>query len=421
VRNGTYTITANGSTAVVITLPRNEDLQVGDRVTVTGQGTAPWRLAQNAQQYVVTTNVPGNVVPGSPGSWVPRDPDPAAPAQNWISNAQSASGNRIAAASTSGIFVSADGGATWSRSNAPAGPWAKVTMNSDGSRMAAAMGGGAIYVSSDFGATWTATAAGTRPWSSVYISENGQRIVGTTIDAGMFVSNNGGTSFTLVAGTANVDWRAVTGSADGMRLLATSSRFGAVPASAGIYVSTDGGVTWTRRPTTGPDAPFNNWVFAACSSTCMRMAVLDNGGFPYVSDDGGTTFHQRFGFSNWSGVAVSGDGTRVVALEPRNDTYGHTGYVFLGNGADDWPFLGENRWYWGVSLSNDGHWVVVGDRGPEGAGGRLYTSQGNRTSGGTLGFIGGGQNQGVEVTYQGNGRFTVTTVTNAAGGPFTIR
>jgi hypothetical protein len=279
-------------------------------------------------------------------------------------------------------------------------------------------GGGSVYTSNDFGATWTATASGTRPWTGLYISENGQKIIASAIEAGLFISNDGGATFTLIAGTANMDWRAVAGSADGTRILATASRFAGTAGSEGVYVSTDGGTSFTRRATSGPDTPFGNWVFAACSSTCMRMAVLDNGGFPYVSEDGGATFQQRFGFSNWSGLAVSGDGTRVAALEPRNDTYNHTGYVFLGDGSGNWPFLGENRWYSSVSLSNDGNWVVVTDRGPDGSGGRLYTSQGNRTSGGTLGFIGGGQNQGVEVTYQGNGRFTVTTT---GSGAFTIR
>jgi photosystem II stability/assembly factor-like uncharacterized protein len=401
---------------IVVTLPAEADLKTGDHVRVAGQGSGRWQLAQNATQYVVTAGLPGNVVPGT--VWTPRDPTPTL--QPWFTSASSASGNRIAAvANPGGIHISADGGATWTASIAPLARWNSIAMNREGSRLAAVAAGGLLYTSTDYGMTWVARTTTPQAWAGVTISEDGQRIVGLVQYGSIYTSTDGGATFAAVAGTGNTDWRSVAGSADGQRLLAVASHYNELQTGAGVYVSTDGGTTWTRRVVTGPTPPTDNWSYAAMSEDGQRMAALDNGGNPWVSDDGGSTWTIRFGYSNWSGLAVSRDGEVVAALEPRDDAYGHTGFVFLSpRGGGQWDFLGENRWYRGVSLSSDGNWIVVGDYGANGTGGRLYTSQGNRTSGGTVGSISGGPGQTVEVTYQGNGRFTVT---NYTGGPFTIR
>lgn len=380
---------------------------------IAGQSTARWQLAQNASQYVETTALPGNVEPGT--TWTARTPDPALPTQNWQATASSASGNRIAAvANPGGIYISADGGATWTRSAAPSASWSWIAMSSDGSKLAAVAANGFLYTSSDYGQTWIARTSTSQNWSGVTLSDDGQRIVGVVDYGAIYVSTDAGATFAPVAGTDGLDWRAVASSANGMRLVAAAARFGDRAAEQGVYISTDGGATWVPRLTTG------NWSYAALSADGMRVAALDNGGYPWTSDDGGLNWYQQFGYSNWSGLAVSGSGQVLSALEPRNDPLGHTGFVFVNRqgGAGDWSGYGDNRWYRAVSLSFDGNWIAVGDTGPNGAGGLLYTSQGNRTSGGTLGSITGGQNDMVEVTYQGNGRFTIS---GSSGGPFSIR
>jgi hypothetical protein len=288
-----------------------------------------------------------------------------------------------------------------------------VQMSAEGNRVAA-VGAGTLYVSSDYGVTWAARTA-PAAWASVHMSDDGQRI--TALGGGsVYTSVDGGLTFTIVPGTANTDWRAIAGSADGMRLVAAASLYNGDATRQGVYVSTDGGATWTRRVGNG------NWTFAASSADGQRMAVLDNGGTPWVSDDGGATFTSRFSYSGWSGLAISRDGGTVAAQEPRNDTYGHRGYVFISPGGNDpWEFrAGDLNLTWrGISLSSDGNWFAGADNGVLGtAGGKIYISSGNRTAGGTIGSITGGQGQMVEVTYQGNGRFSVS---NYAGGPFTIR
>ncbi|HZY18151.1 MAG TPA: hypothetical protein VFE82_06680 [Ramlibacter sp.] len=412
--NGTYTVTSDAADTVVITLPRNEDLRVGDRVRIIGQGAAPWQLAQNEQQHVRTAGMPGNVVPGA--TWTARTPDPQQPEQRWSGTASSASGNRVAAiANPGGLHLSDDGGATWTRTSAPTTSWTQVVMSADGSRLAA-VGGGVLHLSSDGGQTWTVRGAG-RTWHAVHMSDDGRRLVGVAVGAGLQVSTDGGASFTAVPGTADGDWRTVAGSSDGMRLVAVASFYGADPDAQGVYVSDNGGTTWTRRLVAG------NWSFAAASADGLRMAVLDNGAYPFVSDDGGATWTQRFTYSAWSGVAVSRDGSVVALQEPRNDVYSYRGYIFLSTtgGHDPWAWTAAdlNLTWRGISLSADGNRLVAADHGtPTSNGGRIYTSGGNRTTVGPQGSIGGGAGQAIEVTYQGDGRFTVS---DHAGGAFRIR
>lgn len=423
--NGSYTVTA-ASGPVVITLPASGCLVAGDRIRITGQGAATWSLAQNPQQYVVTTNLPGNRTPADFGNWTPRTVDPAMPNQNWSANVSSASGNRIAASVFGGgIYVSQDGGASWTRSNAPAANWVAMSMAPQGDRLAAVAGNGLLYTSSDHGLSWAPRTTNPQLWTGVHMSSDGQRIAAVLADGPIQLSTDGGATFNPVAGVAPADFRAITGSSDGMRLVAVAARFGAFPTRHGVYVSQDGGATWARATMSDPSVTNNdNWTFAGSSYTGGRMAVLDNGSNPWISDDGGLTWTARFSYSNWSGAAVSGDGSSVGILEPRDDENNHTGYVFLSrDGGNDWPFRGENRWYRGISLSMDGNWVVVADRGVNGTGGLIYTSQGNRTSGGTVGSITGGQGQMVEVVYMGTdangtGRFSIGA---SSGGPFTIR
>jgi len=422
--NSTYNIASDTTQPVVITLPRNEELRQGDTVRISGQGTARWQLAQNAQQYVVTTNVPGNTVPGA--VWTPREPDAAAPNQPWSGTASSASGNRIAAiANPGGVYLSVDGGATWSRTTLPSTTWTQVQMSTDGTRIMA-VGDGALYVSANGGQTWTRRAE-TTYWQAVHASDNGQRIVGISPGTGLLVSTDAGATFAPAAAPTGAGWQSIAGSADGMRLVAGATPYGSVAAAQGVYVSADGGLTWTRRLgdaawQTGGFGP-GNWQFASTSADGLRMAVLDNGGLPWVSGDGGTTWQQTFSFSGWSGLAVSRDGSTVVAQEPRNDSFSHRGYVFInttgGVGNWSWSAADLNLTWRGISLSSDGNWIAAADNGVAGStGGKIYTTSGNRTAGGTLGSITGGQAQSIEVTYQGDGRFTVT---NVSGGAFTIR
>jgi photosystem II stability/assembly factor-like uncharacterized protein len=52
-----------------------------------------------------------------------------------------------------------------------------VASSSDGTKLVAAISGGAIYTSSDSGVTWTKTGAPAGYWSSVASSSNGTKLV----------------------------------------------------------------------------------------------------------------------------------------------------------------------------------------------------------------------------------------------------
>jgi photosystem II stability/assembly factor-like uncharacterized protein len=64
------------------------------------------------------------------------------------------------AAANSGIYTSADSGATWTQTAAPQQSWISVASSSDGTKLVATgntppSAVGYIYTSSDSGATWT--------------------------------------------------------------------------------------------------------------------------------------------------------------------------------------------------------------------------------------------------------------------------
>ena len=79
----------------------------------------------------------------------------------------------IAGTNGGGVFVSGDGGATWTEISLPNAEWS-VASSSDGRKLVA--GGQGIYVSNDGGAVWTRTQA---PLSAAVVacSADGMQIV----------------------------------------------------------------------------------------------------------------------------------------------------------------------------------------------------------------------------------------------------
>ena len=70
-----------------------------------------------------------------------------APATNWTALTLPANGAKVvAAAQGGGIYVSTDGGATWTQQDAPITNWSSVASSADGNKMVAAVQGGGIYV-----------------------------------------------------------------------------------------------------------------------------------------------------------------------------------------------------------------------------------------------------------------------------------
>lgn len=445
--NTAYTVAATTTGTVVITLPPSP--QVGDTFSVTGESANAWRIAQNPAQTVLTTGVSGNVAPGT--VWTPRLTE-----RIWHWLAASSTGEVLVGGEAAGpLSTSSDGGATWTAGDSPAGPtWISIDMSATGDRIVAVQYGGRMYTSINRGVNWTPVAIPdldtrpadpspdltNQPYESVTVSRDGQRIVAAVQDGPLIVSSNAGQNW--VAGTLGGTlltgfWRAVDSSADGMTVMAASQ-------SGDLYRSTDGGLTWTARNVTVGAVPvLDNWYRLKMSADGNVVTVVGNsyggsnaGTGIYMSRDAGATWTLGTPLvADYSAIAMSADG-QIIAVTvsdpnptpPPGTPVRATGRVLRStDGGVTFTAVAmpgvETNWR-AIAMSSDGNRLAAAIGLFQTADpGRLYTSQGNRTSAGSLGSFTGGQGLTAEFTYLGKDLFGIDqfSVTNSSGGAFQIQ
>lgn len=151
-------------------------------------------------QYMTNSgNISGNIYKSSDYGATWTDATPSGTGYNlfYTDITTSSDGSVIAAtAGSSGIIISRDSGATWSRATISPDPgsWAGVASSGDGTRIIAASTGKALYLSTDSGATWqnqTPIGIGYKlNWSAVSISTDGTKIIGLVNNASVYGSNS---------------------------------------------------------------------------------------------------------------------------------------------------------------------------------------------------------------------------------------
>lgn len=214
--------------------------QDGLRIVVAVQN-GPIYVSSNAgQNWTVATLVGGGALTG----W-------------WRSVDGSADGMILMAADHNGVlYRSTDGGATWATRNVVIGgvtvsdSWYRLKMSADGQDVAVvgnsfgtSAAGTGIYISPDSGATWTKATSLVADYSAVAMSSDGQVITVTVSDpnaappAGtppratgrVLRSTDGGATFAeLDLPGAETNWRAVATSYDGNKLAVAAGTFGTV-------------------------------------------------------------------------------------------------------------------------------------------------------------------------------------------------
>lgn len=261
------------------------------------------------------------------------------------------------------LWVSLDAGATWSATNSPGGQaWVSVAINRSATSLqlvAVAFGGGMYRYSNGGWSQVTSTTAGvnlnTRDWESINVDTAGGivaavlngpiyysigntwaaataegsatplvrgwrglagRSVAVSQDGEVWVSSTGGRTWTqrnVVIGGATVvgQWYRVAASADG-NIIAVAGRW-----DAGMYLSRDRGLTWSRANT-----PIGDYTAIAMSADGRVVAAtITNGensptqGSVQLSRDGGATFSavtMPGTDANWRAVALSADATTMV-------------------------------------------------------------------------------------------------------------
>jgi len=276
--------------------------------------------------------------------------------------AMSANGMRLRALTSAGrVLLSEDAGGTWSfaadivGANASS---ASIACSADGTRIVVACSGMPLMVSSDGGNTW-AQLGPTHTWNDVTCSADGNTIMGTHQDSstmsGLTVIENGvaAESLTWTGGAS----ARLACSADGRRILVADTQgnlrrsldcgaswttqsvgndvyFSDIACSAdgsrvyvvgnGLHTSTDTGITWTSHILT------NHPFMVTCSADGMRVAVARFGGLISTSADGGIVWKDAGsppGNPQWSGIAMSADGSRMAVTTLNKDLYLSTGFL----------------------------------------------------------------------------------------------
>ncbi|MBF0339921.1 MAG: hypothetical protein HQL95_03035, partial [Magnetococcales bacterium] len=157
----------------------------------------------------------------------------SAPNANWNAMSSNADGSKLLAVSgvasnkgtNGGIYMAipkANGSITWvdiTRGAATNGDWIGVDMDASGTHMVAAARGGQIYLADTTKPDWTWSGTGlTGQWTSVWMSDDAKSVVATANggSGGVWLSTNGGIAWTRVAGQGTMgvepgrDWRMAT-------------------------------------------------------------------------------------------------------------------------------------------------------------------------------------------------------------------
>jgi photosystem II stability/assembly factor-like uncharacterized protein len=255
----------------------------------------------------------------------------------------SATGSVIYALQYGGaMFSSRDFGNTWTRqADAPGSAgWEAVATSSDGQRVAAVVQNGPLMLSSDGGATWRTASMpdgqAAHWWRWIDNSTDGSVLVAVAHTGDIFRSTDAGASWqrvTVSVGGRTVaeTWYRVKLSADGQTIAVVANTFGGAPGT-GVYVSRDGGASWTKGFSMTAD-----YTFLAMSADGRTIAATfsDMGGSPggaLRSTDGGASF-SRMGMptsdTDWRAIAMSAAGDSIAAEAGGFNTQS-TGMLYTG-------------------------------------------------------------------------------------------
>jgi alpha-tubulin suppressor-like RCC1 family protein/sugar lactone lactonase YvrE len=203
------------------------------------------------------------------------------------------------------------------------------------------------------------------------MSDDGNTIVTVDRSGFLYLSTDGGASFTK-PGLSSVNqtsknWMAASVAADGQVLVAATNSL--------IYISRDRGATWTSN------AGLGNIYNLSVSDNGLKLMVATLSGYIYYSADGGITFTTGGSTSNhWMDVAFSNNGNTLWAAS--NGVYaragtgsglGYQGGLYKSTDAGaNWNLVYADNTTLNIDVSNDGKKIILSTYGV--SNGKIITS-----------------------------------------------
>ena len=236
---------------------------------------------------------------------------------SWSSITCDSSGQYVYACSNNQqvIYTSTDYGNTWNQSSgAPSVSWTSITCDGTGQFLSACATGDYIYYSQDYGNTWSqSSGTSTNSWKSISCDISNINVL-CGADEGLYLSTDGGVTWNT-SYDYNGFWKSVK---------VSSGNFYAVSnLLQTIYISVDGGNNWKPTTFTIENDNFNS---ITCDITGQHVIVSTTSKV-YISTDHGDTFTaQNLPIENWDSVTCD------IYAQNIYTSFNH-GYVYSSNNS----------------------------------------------------------------------------------------